>query len=220
MAEKTGNLSPMKYFFLALCFPFFLSATSFITQVTFSGEPAVALKTLGTAFNTLGYRLDIESFIVANGSGELRGEGVGNRPFNPSIVGEMLKEQGVGIVSAYFDSKNTFVMSINVENGIWNVPLLGRDEGYEIKKVTSPQWFHLEEAQFIRVEPSYGSKWYPDVAIYDTSMQLLSSFRSLTPKEEFQSELPHGACYLKISNVYGMKVLSGGMWIASTNPEQ
>ena len=209
----------MKLFILIACFPFFVFAGTFSTQVIFSGEPAIALKTLSSAFNALGYRIDIESFSVVNGSGELRATVVGNRPFNPTVVGETLKDQGVIIDNIHFDS-NELSMNVNAERAIWNVPLLGSEEKTELKRVLSPQWFRVDEAQAIRIESSYNSKWYPDIAVYDASMHLLSSFRYLSPKEEFQLELPHGAYYLKISNIYGMKVLSEGMWIASLNPEQ
>ncbi len=188
-------------------------------DVAFNGEPAIVLKTLTSAFNGLGYRIDIKSFSVVNGGGELKALGVGNRPFNPKAVGETLAVQGVMINTIRFDS-DVFSITMNADRAIWNVPLLSSDEAIELKKTLSPQWFRVEEAQTIRVEPSYNGKWYPDVAVYDPSMHLLSSFRSLTPEDEFQFELPHGAYYLKISNVYGMKVLSEGMLITSLAPER
>jgi hypothetical protein len=215
-AEKTGKAAYMKRLILLLV-PGILLGVSINTQIGFTGEPTVSLRTITQAFNAVGYRFDLKTLSVENGSGELEGIAVGNRPFVPAILGENLKEQGIRIDSAHVD-QNSLVLVINTQNALWNAPLLGRDEGSELKRVNSAQWFRVEEGQSIRIQPPYAGKWYPEIAVLDVSMHLIASYRSLEPKDEFLSELPPSAYYLKISNAQGMKVLKEGMWIESISP--
>ncbi len=150
-------------------------------------------------------------------SGKLIATAVSNKAFNPVSLGENLKEQGIRIERAHFDTKKLSLV-LDTQNAVWNVLLLGSDEGTELKRVTAPQWFRVEQGQQIRIEPPYTGKWYPDIAVLDGSMQIVSSIRSMEVKDELQFELPAGSYYLKVSNAQGMKVLKEGMWIESLSP--
>ena len=216
-AEKTGKLSPMKHFAPLVCFPFLLFGSSVNTEIVFTGEPTVSVRTIMQAFNAIGYKFEVETFIVESGSGKLLGTAIGNKAFNPPALGENLKEQGIKIERAHMDDKG-LILTLDTQKALWNTPLLGSDEGSELKRVNTPQWFRVEEGQNIRIEPPYTGKWYPDIAVLDVSMQVLSSFRSTEPKEELQFELPKGSYYLKVSNAQGMKVLKEGTWIESMSP--
>lgn len=216
-AEKTGKLNSMKRFMALLCFPFALFGASLSTEILFTGEPVVSVRTITQAFNAVGYKLEVEELIVESGSGKLLAAAIGNKAFSPPALGENLKEQGIRIERAHMDG-NTLTLTLETQNAIWNIPLLGSDEGSELKRVNTPQWFRVEEGQHIRIEPPYAGKWYPDIAVLDVSMQVLSSFRSSEPKEELQFELPRGGYYLKVSNAQGMKVLKEGTWIESMSP--
>lgn len=207
----------MKRFATFLCFPFILFGASLKTEISFTGEPMVSVRTIIQAFNGVGYKLELEELIVESGSGKLLGSAIGNKAFSPAALGENLKEQGIRIERAHVES-NSLALTLDTRHAIWNTPLIGRDEGSELKRVNAPQWFRVEEGQHIRIEPPYTGKWYPDIAVLDVSMQILSSFRSSDPKEELEFELPIGAYYLKISNAQGMKVLKEGTWIESMSP--
>jgi hypothetical protein len=207
----------MKRLLLFLFSPYLLWGLSINTQITFTGEPTVSLRTITQAFNALGYKFDVASLSVQNGSGVIVGTASGNRVFTPEVLGENLKEQGIRIDSAHAD-KTEFTLVLNTENAIWNTPLLGSDEGAELKRVNSAQWFRVEQGQNIRIVAPYASNWYPEIAVLDISMHVLESLRSLEPKDEYQFELPQNAYYLKISNAQGMKVIREGMWIESMSP--
>lgn len=200
--------------FILLFSPLFLFGASFPTHITFSGEPAVALKTIQSAFNTFGYRLEISDFEIRNQNGEFEATAVGNKALNPELIKESFKEQGIEIES--MDTQQQILsMSVNAQNATWNLPLLVGEEGVELKRVHTPQWYRVEEGQSIHIEPPYGGEWYPDVAVFDHSLNLLYSYYSDAVKEGLDFDLPEGAMYLKISNVEGMKVLREGMWIES-----
>lgn len=218
-AAKTGKKLLMKRLLFLLSFPLFLFGSTISTQITFTGEPFVSLRTITQAFNTIGYKLDIESLSVQNSVGDLRGTLMGNKPFDPAVLAENLKEQSIRIDLAHFDGQ-MLTLGLDTQKALWNVPLLGRDEGTELKRSSSAQWFRVDEGQRIRIQSPYGSDWYPEIAVMDASMHMLYSLRSPSPEDEFRFELPSGAYYLKLSNTQGMKVLREGMWIESISPGQ
>ncbi|HEX5328745.1 hypothetical protein [Sulfuricurvum sp.] len=204
----------MKQLVLLLLSPFLLIGGSINTRISFTSHPQTALRTITSAFNAIGYRLDINSFIIDKNSGELNAIAIGTKPFNANALGENLKEQAIRIEKARMD-QNTLYLELDTQNASWNVPVLGEDEGVELKRVSVPQWFRFESAGSIRIQPPYSGRWYPDIAVFNSDMELLSSFRSTEPKEEFESTLPDGALYLKVSNAQGMKMMKEGMWIES-----
>lgn len=184
------------------------------SQVTFSGEPLAAVKAIQNGFNAAGFKLEINSLSAENGRGMLRGTVVGIKPFDPDTVRENLQETGIAVEHAEA-GKGTFALVVEAKNAAWNVPLIGTDEGAELQKASVPQWFRVQGGQTIRIEPPYGGKWYPDVAVLDGSMRVLHAFRSYKSEDEWSFELPEGAVYLKVSNLWGMKLLKEGMWIES-----
>ncbi|MBD3809619.1 MAG: hypothetical protein IE884_03765 [Sulfuricurvum sp.] len=209
----------MKFWLLSFGLVSYAMSASFNVEVRFEGEGLSTLRTLSQAFNTIGYKLEVESFSCANDQGELEAKAIGNRVFNPTILAENLKDQGVGIAHVRYEGEK-LTLTFHSQNILWNAPLLGADEGVELKKTSAPQWFRVEEGQTIRIKPPYTGKWYPDIAVLDAQMGVLSSYRSREFKEEFQFELPLGARYLKVSNAQGMKVLKDGMWIESMSLER
>jgi hypothetical protein len=206
----------MKLIVIAFFFPFLLQGSSLNTHITFTGEPIVALRTIHNAFNSIGYRLDIQMFSAGSTSGELSAIAIGNRAFNGAALAENLKEENIRIEKARLEAQELDLI-LDVQDAKWNILTLGSDEGTELKRVAVPQWFQVNHAQRIRIAPPYVGKWYPDVAILNEKMDVVYSYRSSEPKEEWEIELPQGAFYLMVSNAQGMKMMKEGMWIESLN---
>lgn len=184
------------------------------TEILFSGEPATALKSIHRGFAQLGYRLDINAVSVNGPGGEVHGSATGIKPFNAELFRETLAETGVRIGTVAVEH-GVLRVTADAEGGVWNAPLLGRDEGIELAKTTVSQWFRVEENQVIRIHPPYVGKWYPEIAVLNSSMEVLYSYRSAKAQEEIELPLPPAAAYLKVSNTNGMKLLKEGMWIES-----
>lgn len=207
----------MKRLFVLVFFPLMMWAAppvSFKTEIAFSGEPAVAVKSIIHAFSTLGYRLDIGTFSTDKSSGILRGTVSGIKLFSPEVFTENLKEEGI-VINTIRVERGTFSVNVNAEKGVWSAPLIGKDEGVELQKSATSQWFRVEEDQTIRIQPPYACKWYPEIAVLSLSMDVLYSSRLGKPEDQMDIVLPAGAAYLKVSNTNGMKVLPSGMWIES-----
>jgi hypothetical protein len=185
-------------------------------RVMFVGEAVLSSRIIAHAFSSIGYRIDMHTFKFEDKHGELYGDAVGTRTFSASAFMESLKEQGARIDRTLV-LKNTFEIVLDTREGFWGVPRIDAQEGAEIKKVTSPQWFRVEGGERIRIEPPYTGTWYPEIAVLNRDMEVLNSFRSDLPKEEWLMDLSPEAFYLKVSNREGMKLLKEGMWIESVD---
>ena len=209
----------MRYWTALLLSPLLaLAAQPNLIQVHFgfTGDSSVAIKSLSQGFGSLGYRLDVESVSVDGLRGDLNGNAVGIRPFSADVLSENLKETGMRVGSLAL-KQGSLRISADTQQSVWNVPYIGPDEGVELQKTASTQWFRIEDGQNIRIQAPYNGRWYPDVAVLDSSMEVLYSLRSKKAKEELELELPGGARYLKVSNLNGMKVMQEGMWIESVS---
>lgn len=201
-------------------FPVWLSALQpnpIPTQIVFSGEAVAALKAVHQGFNAVGYKFDITAVTAENSSGKVSGTAVGIRPFSVEAFGENLKEEGLLLESIGME-QGVLKLKLDAKNALWNAPLIGNDEGVQLERSNGAKWFRVQSGQTIRIEPPYTGKWYPDIAIFDASFRVLYSYRSQKAKDQFEFELPEGAHYLKVSNVWGMKVLKEGTWIESITP--
>lgn len=208
----------MNRFLLLLACPLFLYAGSLKTHITFTGDASISVRTLTQAFNVLGYKLDISSFSIRNNIGELNAVATGNRAFSEIALSEKLKEEGIKIEKSGFET-GELVLILNTEDAFWNAPTLSVEEnGVELKRTNVPQWFRVHNVQKIRIQPPYTGKWYPDIALFDRSLHLISSLRETKPNGELELEIPSGSYYLKLSNAQGMKLLKEGMWIEAIDP--
>lgn len=204
----------MKYFLSLFLSPLLLLGESLNVDISFTGTPMLTVRTITNAFNAIGYKLEIDTLESENMSGSLSATAFGNKAFNANAFGENLKKQGIRIEKAHL-KMDKLTLVLETQNGHWDVQTLGNDDGVELVRVNTAQWFRLEEGSAIRIQPPYVGKWYPEVAVFDLNLELLSSYRSLEAKDELEFELPAGARYLKISNAQGMKILKEGMWIES-----
>lgn len=207
----------MKRVLLLLSLPFFLYGGNLKTRITFTGDATLSIRLLTQAFNALGYKLDISSVKISERNGELAAQASGMRVFSDSGLREKLREEGIEVEKSVYDA-GELLLILHTENAFWNVPILSSEEsGAELKRTNTPQWFRVNDAQKLRIQPPYAGKWYPDIAFFDRSMHLISSLRETKPGGELELEIPGGAYYLKISNVQGMKLLKEGMWIEAVD---
>lgn len=176
----------------------------------------MALRSIHNAFNTLGYRLDIQKMSADGTWGELSATAIGNKILSGAVLAENLKEENIRIEKARLDGADLDLV-LDARNAKWNVSVLAPEEGTELKRVTAPQWFQIDQSRHIRISPPYVGKWYPDITVLNEKMDVVYSYRSHEPKEEVVFELPQGAFYLMVSNTQGMKMMKEGMWIESLN---
>lgn len=204
----------MKSLFLLLLFLLSLGAAEEKVELHLRvlNGGSVSTKILYTALQTMGQRVDVYRY-------ENNGETVemdiflsGRKTFDPKYFGEFLRENGLTITKGSLQNKKWHI-EMDAHAAAWNIPSITIDEGAQLEKSALPRWFMVDQAKAISIEAPYGGKWYPDVAVMDSKMQVLVSFRAFTSRDQMSFALPEGAWYLKVSSTNGMKLLKEGMWI-------
>ena len=135
-----------------------------------------------------------------------------NKPFEARYFGEILQEHGMFLTKATLKDKKR-LLTINASQARWEIPKISPDEGGQLEKSLTANWFRIDESSALTIEAPYDGKWYPEIAIFDDSMTLLASVREFSPKTKKEFSLPQGATYLKVSNANGMKLLKEGTYI-------
>lgn len=187
-----------------------------IVQLHVEGNPVTGLKIIQQTLGELGYKLEIEKFSAADEGFHAKCTIVGHKPFNAEVLLQNLQAHQIKVVSAKKISGGV-ELSLNTRYFQWQANPLGADEGSELQKTSSPYWFSVQPEQKISIQPPFGVKWYPDIAVFDENFVLLYERRDSKPSNEIEFVLPSGAKYLKVSNMEGMKLLKEGTWVESSS---
>lgn len=208
----------MRFFFVFMALPVLTWAalTQSTLQVQADGNTVGGLRILQQTLGELGYKMEIEKFFKNTDGFSARCKVIGHKPFNADLFLENLAAQQVKIKNSKKISGGVEI-ALNLQQSPWQAAPLGADEGSELQKTSSAYWFSVESGQKILIQPPFGVKWYPDIAVFDENFVLLYERRDAKSSDEIEFLLPDGAKYLKVSNMEGMKLLKEGTWVESVS---
>ncbi len=169
-------------------------------------------KIIVQALNTIGQRVSIHRYESDAEMIRMEISLSGRKAFDPKYFSDILRENGVMITTGAVRDKK-WTIEIDASSVVWQIPAITPDEGGQMEKSIIPAWFVVNQSRALTIEAPYGNKWYPDIAVLDANMNVLSSLRSFKAQERMSFSLPEGAMYLKVANTNGMKLLKEGMWI-------
>jgi len=171
-------------------------------------------KIIVQAFNTIGQRVSTHRYESDGETTRMEISLSGRKVFDPKYFSEILRDNGMVITAAAVHGKK-WTIAIDASSLVWQMPIITPDEGAQMEKSATPAWFVVNQSRALTIEAPYGNKWYPDIAVLDANMEVLSSMRIFKPQDTMSFTLPEGAMYLKVANTNGMKLLKEGMWIES-----
>ena len=167
-------------------------------------------------FESMGLKADIHRFVNTEGIVNIDYALYGKKAFDPKGFSDTLSEHQITLKSGQFKNK-LWIVGLDATQAFWNLAAISEDEGAQLERRVIPYWFIVNKAQGISIEAPYGNKWYPEVAVLDSNMQILASFREFKSQDHLLFKLPENAMYLKVSNANGMKMLKEGTWVSSAN---
>lgn len=170
-------------------------------------------------FGSMGLKADVHRFVSADGMVEMEYALYGKKAFDPKGFSDALGEHQIVVKSGQLKNKQ-WRMGLDATHAFWNLAPISEDEGAQLEQRTLSYWFVVNKAQGISIEAPYGNKWYPEIAVFDSNMQILAFFREFKSHDRLNFKLPENAMYLKVSNANGMKMLKEGMWVGCANEAQ
>lgn len=174
---------------------------------------------LQQVFESMGLKTDVHRFVSEDGIVEMDFTLYGKKILDPRRFNDVLGEHQITLKSGQLKNQQ-WSIGLDASRALWNLAPISEDEGAQLERRALAYWFLVNKAQGISIEAPYGNKWYPDIAVFDSNMQILASFREFKSQEQITFKLPENAMYLKVSNANGMKMLKEGTWVSGANDAQ
>jgi hypothetical protein len=199
------------FFFLCLAL-FVAKAEENTMKLTLHHGDIVATKIIVSTFAAMGFKVHVYDYSYDGETTHMMLKLFGRKPFEAGEFRDLLRENNIEITTGAYRQK-VWQIEADAASALWNIPIISPDEGGQLSKSSDSQWFALNGVTGLSIEAPYGGKWYPQVALLDERMEVLTSYEEHVPKENLRFALPQGARYLKVSNASGMKLLREGTWI-------
>jgi len=183
-----------------------------ILNIDCQNGTTLSTKIILQALHTMGQKIKIMQTVRNEQGIYLELIASGNKPFEGRYFSEILKENGILFNKATVKDKK-WLLIVDTSQAHWEIPKISPDEGGQMDKSPNANWFRVDESSALTITAPYNGKWYPEISLLDSSMNVLSTVREFTPKIKMNFSLPQGATYLKVSNTNGMKLLKEGTYI-------
>lgn len=118
------------------------------------------------------------------------------------------------------------VEGLSKKEGVWHYRLdlsharieaipLAAGERRKIVRPLRPLWIEVSALRSLGISELPGSHWYPDVAVYDKMLNILSVHRSDERRGYLRLRLPEGACYVRIGDRFTIDNLRSGLRLSA-----
>ena len=185
---------------------FFKKPTELKLNFKTSGSPLFFVKLMGDTLRNIGYyryvttasSLDVSEFIW---NISLKSE----YATDPLILENELNKSGSKIIDVTRISATEWTYIVDISEAYLNVPFIGVDEEFKLKRSLYAHWVNVLEVKSILVKSSRRNSWYPDIAYYDASLHLLKVLKKDKIYRKLNLNIPPNAKYMKISDLYTLK---------------
>ena len=134
---------------------------------------------------------------------------------DPTLLRKELKKRGCDIEDISKHSMTSWSYKIDLKNAYLDLEKVYANERKKIRGSLYENWFDISEISKLKIEALSGSIWYPYVAFYDKSMHLLKVYKRDKKTYKVTFKLPKDSYYIKISDIYSLKNIKGGLRLES-----
>ncbi|SFV74561.1 FIG00638667: hypothetical protein [hydrothermal vent metagenome] len=124
---------------------------------------------------------------------------------DPLILQEELNKNGCSIVDIKRISATQWVYMIDMTNVFLNVAVLEDHQKVILKRSIYPHWLDVSKIDILSIATYKRNHWYPYIAYYDKSLNLLNVVRNDRKTRRITLKIPKKAKYMKISDIYTLK---------------
>ncbi len=124
---------------------------------------------------------------------------------DPIILSQELKKNGCEISDVVRENESDWAYVIDMQNARLNVSELEGGVEFSLKRSLYAYWLDVSKVQTLDIKSSVRNEWYPYIAFYDKSLNLLSVIKLDTKKTNITLDIDSDAHYIKISDIYTLK---------------
>ena len=124
---------------------------------------------------------------------------------DPLVLQKELMKSGCKIIDINRTSSTQWTYRVEMKNGFLNVQKLQDHQKVKLKRSMYSHWLNVSNMEVITIATSRRNSWYPYIAYYDKSLNLLKVIRRDRRSKRITIKVPSQAKYMKISDIYTLK---------------
>ncbi len=194
---------------------YFKKPQELILNFKTSDNPLFFVKIMGDTLRNIGYYRYVtrEAKLDENGftwSISLRAE----YATDPQVLQTQLAKSGSAIIDVTMDSPTEWTFNVDMHEGFLNVASLVSYENIELKRSLYAYWLDVSQVKELSIQSSRRNSWYPYITYFDASLHLLKVIKKDEKTRHIDLEIPEGAEYIKISDIYTLKNIKNFLLLA------
>lgn len=124
---------------------------------------------------------------------------------DPIVLNEELKKSGSMIVDVIRESETKWIYVVDMESAKLNIASLLQVDEYRLKRSLYAHWLDVSGVKKLQISSSALNSWYPYIAYYDRSLNLLSVQKIDSKTANLTLDIAPKCAYIKISDLYSLK---------------
>ena len=124
---------------------------------------------------------------------------------DPLILSKELNKSGCKIVDVIRESATNWTYIIDMKNARLNTKILEEDVELKLKRSLYSYWLDVSKIKKLQISSSYRNNWYPYIAYYDKSLNLLRVIKRDAKRRRITLDMKENTHYVKISDIYTLK---------------
>jgi len=177
-------------------------------------HPVVFIRLVKSALNELGYsRIDVLK-VIHDRSGFMYKVAVyaASAP-DPIMIAESFGRKSAQIVKIKRFSVSNWRYFVDISR-INLVPgELPYKQKVHLPKPLDPYWINVSHARVAVLNSSRANRWHPQIVFYDRYLNVIDNFSKDIKSYNVRLNVPEGAWYMKVSDLYTLENLGRGMTI-------
>jgi len=124
---------------------------------------------------------------------------------DPLILSQELKKSGCEIIDVIRETETDWEYVIDMKNAKLDTNILEDAVELKLKRSLYSYWLDVSKIQKLRISSTRRNSWYPYIAYYDKSLNLLRVVKIDAKRRKITLDLKENTYYLKISDIYTLK---------------
>ncbi|QOY54460.1 hypothetical protein HUE87_11365 [Candidatus Sulfurimonas marisnigri] len=134
---------------------------------------------------------------------------------DPLILSQELSKSGCEIVDIIRESETDWTYVVNMQKAKLDTKVLEDGEELELKRSLYSYWLDVSKIKKLRISSSHRNSWYPYIAYYDKSLNLLRVLKKDVKRRRITLDMKENTYYIKISDIYTLKNIKDALMLTS-----
>ncbi len=126
---------------------------------------------------------------------------------DPMNLQKELLKSGCKVLDIKRENATSWSYKIDMSGGFLNVPVLEDGQELRLHRSLDAHWLDVSKVSSIAITSSVRNRWYPYIAYYDASLNLIKVIRRDKRLRRARLKIPSSVKYIKIADVYTLKNL-------------